>query len=371
MKKSRLVALVSVLALVAALFAGCGGSNNQTQTTGGQGSTTSAATKKIVLGVAIRSLTNPYQATVVDGAKMFAEYLKAQGVDAEVQTLECNGSDDKQINDIKALVAKTGKDLILYVDPNQAPDAAEIAQICEDAGVYWTCAWNKPDEIDPSQFPHWVNFQSPDDSISGYNIATAMFKKFKTPGKGKILAIQGMLANNAAVNRFKGLQKALSENTGVQLLDQQAGDWDPQKALSIAQTWLAKYQDIDGIWVANDDMAVAVVQALKAKGLNGKVQVVGVDGTGAAVDAIKAGDMTATVGSNGWAQGGWGLDWCWQAYTGKIDTQKEDQSLRMVNTKSILITTDTVKDYEASYITNAEKINFDDLNWFIDHPMGK
>lgn len=91
----------------------------------------------------------------------------------------------------------------------------------------------------------------------------------------------------------------MSEHTGVQMLDQQNGDWLPEKALSITQAWLTKYSDIQGIWCANDDMAVAVVQALKAKGLNGKVKVTGCDATGPALDAIKAGDMVATVSANG------------------------------------------------------------------------
>ena len=212
-------------------------------------------------------------------------------------------------------------------------------------------------------------FQSPDNIKSGHDIAIEMFKQFKTPNKGKILAIQGMLANTAAIDRFKGLKQALKETPGVELLADQDGEWNPQKALTIAETWLAKYKDIDGIWVANDGMAISVVQALKAKGLNGKVKVVGVDGIGDAVTAIKAGDMTATVGSNGWLQGGFGLAYAYAALKGDIDTKTMDQAKRMINTKATFISKDTVGQYEKDYITNKPVMNFKDLWSNIEHPM--
>jgi ribose transport system substrate-binding protein len=331
------------------------------------GALVSWADKKVYLGVAIRTLANPYHASVLDGAKMFAASLPAGSV--EVQALLCEGSDEKQINDIKAFVAAHGKDCVIYLDANQAPDAAEVARICEEAGVYWTSVWSMADGVTPPDYKYYVMHQSPDDQKSGYLISKELFATFKTPGKGKILAVQGMLANSAAINRFKGLQKALAEYPGVQLMDNQAGDWDPKKALTITETWLSKYKDLDGIWVANDGMAMAVIQALKAKGLNGKVKVVGVDGIDDAVNAIKAGDMAASVGSNPWLQGGFGLAYPYAAYKGKIDTKKMTAAERMFYTPGVLITGKTVADYEAKYVKSKPKFNYNDLKSAVESPM--
>lgn len=353
----KLLALGTAVLTAAIIPAACGGAS-QKQTKKGE---------KVYMGVALRSLSNPYHASVVDGAKMFADSLPAGT--AEVQALLCEGSDEKQINDIKALLAAHGKNTILYVDPNQAPDAAEVAEICEEAGVYWTSVWSMAEGVVPPDYKYYVMHQSPDDQKSGYLIALELFKTFKTPDQGKILAVQGMLAGTSAINRFKGLQKALAEKPGVKLLDNQAGDWDPKKALTITETWLSKYKDLDGIWVANDGMAMAVIQALKAKGLNGKVKVCGVDGIEDAVKAIKAGDMCATVGSNPWLQGGFGLAYAYAAYTGKLDVKGMKPEERMFFTPGVLINKDTVGDYEAKYVNGKPKFDYTDLKSCVESPM--
>ena len=370
-----LVMLISVMTL-----AGCGSSSSSSSDTSAtaavaaetaapatEAPATAVPAQKITIGVGIRSMSNPYEASLKEGAELFAKSLP-EGT-AEVQVLLCDGNDEKQINDVKAFVAKTGKNGILCAIPNQGPDAAEIAQICEDSGIYWTSIWNTVEGVYPTNYKYWVMHQTPDDSKSGYAISIEMFKKFKTPNKGKILAIQGMLSTDAAVNRFKGLQQALKENPDVKLLDQQSGDWNAQKALTIAETWLSKYSDIDGIWCANDDMAIAVIQALKAKGLNGKVQVVGVDGIADAVTAIKNGDMCATVSSDGLMQASYGVAYAYAALTGKIDTKTMDQAKRMINTKALLITKDNLAEYEKNYITSKPQFDFTNLDYIIEKTM--
>jgi ribose transport system substrate-binding protein len=288
---------------------------------------------------------------------------------AELQVMVCEGNDEKEISNIKSLVARGGKDTILFIDPNQAPNAAVVADICEEAGVYWTSCWSTAEGVYPGQYPHYAMFQSPDDSKSGYDIAIQLFNSFKTPGKGKILAIQGELANSAAINRFKGLQKALVENPGIELLDDQSGAWNPQKALTITESWLSKYKDIDGIWVANDGMALAVIQALKAKGLNGKVKVVGIDAIDDALTAIKDGDPVATVASNGWLQAGYGLAYAYAAYTGKIDPKTMGPEKNMIHTEGKLLTNANLADYENEFIKNKPVYDYNDLEGIILRPM--
>jgi ribose transport system substrate-binding protein len=361
MKKLKFLALLICPLMISATFLGC--SNKPAASSSGNGAMAVKDITHLLVAVDVRSLSNPYLVTVVDGAKMFAASLPASE-NAKVQVITNEGSDETEINNVKAVLAKGGKQTIMYVDANEAPDIATIAPLCEKAGVYWGSVWNVPDGYVPSlAFPHWVLHQSPNDQTTGYNTATEMFKDFPTPNTGKILAIQGLLANNPSINRFKGLQKALSEHTGVTLLDQQNGDWLPEKALSITQAWLTKYSDIQGIWCANDDMAVAVVQALKAKGLNGKVKVTGCDATDPALAAIKAGDMVATVSANGWMQGGYTEAYAYAALTGVINTATMDQTKRVINTKSVLITTSTLADYEAKYVTTPQKFDFTDLSF--------
>jgi ABC-type sugar transport system substrate-binding protein len=315
--------------------------------------------EKIYLGVAIRSLSNPYHVAVKEGAEKLAEDLKANGYDVEVNVLLCEGSDDRQVSDIKALIARGGKNTVFYVDPNNAPNSAVIADICDDAGVYWASVWNLADDTYPMDYKYWVCHNSPDDVQAGYDIAVALFRSFKTPGKGKVLAVEGMMANTASQSRVAGLKKALAEYPDVELLDQQPAEWDMKLALSTTETWLSKYSEIDGIWAADDTMALGVVTALQNAGKNGKIGVVGVAGTLEAVNAIKAGDMTATWDVNGRLQGYYDCAWPLAARLGVIDVAGLPVSDRMFLTAGSVVSASNVNSGGA-----AQKFDYRDLASF-------
>ena len=381
MKKVLLwLMVVTVVASMVAAFslAGCKTATTETAaavTTAAAAETTAAAAgKMLTVAVCIRSTASEYHMQYVAGAQLFVDTLP-KGT-AQVQILACEANDDKQINDVKALAAKSGKDTILYIDPNNAPNVTAIAQICEDNQIFWTDAWNSPEGIYPINkangtptYPHWALFESCDGVKQGYDIAIEMFKSFKTPNQGTILAIDGMLANNAAVDRAAGLQQALKENPGVKLLDEQPADWDTKKALALTETWLAKYPTVDGIWCACDDMAVGVVQALKAKGLNGKIKTTGVDGTSAGIAGVESGDIVCTIANNGWEQAGYGVAYAYAAYTGKIVPNDLPDGKRMFYTNGYLVTKDTLADYKATFITSHPKYDFTNLDFPIARPM--
>lgn len=323
--------------------------------------------KKLTVVVSMRSMNSEYHMQYVAGAQLFVDSLPPGT--AEVVALPCEANDDKQINDLKAQIASTGKDTILFIDANNAPNINAVADICEEAGIYWVDAWNVPEGMSPMDYEYWVHHQSCDGVKQGYDIAVEMFKNFDTPGEGKILAIQGMLANNAAIDRDTGLAQALDEYPGIELLDQQPADWDTKKALALTETWLAKYPDIDGIWCACDDMALGVVQALKAKGLNGKVKVTGVDGTSDAIAMVESGDIVCTIANNGFMQAGYGVAYAYNAYIGNIDPKTMPAEKRLFYTDGYLVSNDTLQDYKDNFVTNKPQYDFNDLDFIIARPM--
>lgn len=72
--------------------------------------------------------------------------------------------------------------------------------------------------------------------------------------------------------------------------------FDPAKAQAAMEQALTKLNDrVDGVLVANDGMAQAVVVALTARHLNGKVLVTGQDATDAGLQRILSGDQTMSV----------------------------------------------------------------------------
>jgi len=368
-------------AICVSSLAGCGSKPQETtapapdaateapaaETGGGDAEAPAASGDKLTVAVSIRSMSSEYHMQYVAGAQAFIDSLP-EGT-AELQVLPCESNDDKQINDIKALIASKGDNMILFVDPNNAPNITSIAELCEEAGVYWVSAWNTPEGINPMSYKYWVAHQACDGVQQGYDLAVNIFDRFEEPGKGKILVLEGMLANTANVERMEGLNKALEEYPDIEVLDDQAGDWDTKKALSITETWLAKYDDIDGIWCASDDMALGVVQALKAKGLDKQVLVTGNDGTTDAVNAVESGEITVTIANNGWLQGGYGVAYAYAAKTGKLDPSSMKPEERMFYTNGIVITGDNVADYKKEYVDSAPVYDYEDLSFPVARPM--
>lgn len=312
----------------------------------------------LYVGVSVRTFSNPYLVTIADGAQLFCDYLDTIGQKYEYEVMLNESSNDEQVNAISAFLAKSNGNAILFVDPNEAAIASTIADMVEEAGAYMGSTWNKPPEVKVSDYDHWVAHHTPDDVQMGYDIAVEMFSQFETPFEGKVVAIQGLLGNTTANNRYAGLLKALEEYPGIELVADETAGWMAPKALTIMETLLAADDDIDGVWCANDNMAMGVLQALEARDLLGKVKVVGINAIPTAIDAIKAGNMTATVDCDGWGQGAYTLAMCYDAWLGNLDVPSLPEGYRQFGTASILVTAENVEEYEEQYIINKPEMDF-------------
>ena len=141
----------------------------------------------------IRSLTNPYHATWNKGGAAFAK-----SVGADYVTLVTEGNSEKGIADIKAVLAKTGGNCVVNVDPNDSPDARPIVEACKAAGAYVVTQWNKPNDLHPWDFdPNYVAHISFSGVPYGKAMAEALFKAMG--GKGGIVALGGIQSNVPAI----------------------------------------------------------------------------------------------------------------------------------------------------------------------------
>ncbi|MFL5760023.1 MAG: sugar ABC transporter substrate-binding protein [Thermomicrobiales bacterium] len=124
-------------------------------------------------------------------------------------------------------------------------------------------------------------------ALGGEFIADAIDKS------GKVLNLQGDMANQTAQARNEGLHKALGEYPDIKVIDQSA-HWMEAEGLSITENILTSDPDIKAIFGANDPPALGAIQALKAANRS-DVVVVGFDGTKDGLQAIKDGTLAADV----------------------------------------------------------------------------
>jgi ribose transport system substrate-binding protein len=308
------------------------------------------------LVTSIRSLSNPYHAVWKRGAEAYA---KAVGL--EHVTLVSEGNSEKGIADIKAMLAKTGGNMVLNSDPNDTPDARPIVEASAKAGAYVVTQWNKPADLHPADFnPNYVAHIEFDGISSGSTIADILFKAIG--GSGGIIALGGLISTTAAIERRKGLDKALAAAPDIKLLDFQVANWKSTEAFEITQGLLTRFGDeIKGIWAANDDMGTGALEALRGEGLAGKVPVVGVDGIKSAVEGVRKGEFACTITSDPFWQGGMGLSIAYSAMMKKFDPAKEPPEHREFYGKAVLITKDNVEDYIKNNVASQPKLDWNDL----------
>ena len=130
-------------------------------------------------------------------------------------------------------------------------------------------------------------------------------------GKVQFVEFKGVANNPEAIARTQYSEETARE-LGVDLdmvTDIIVADWDNAKANEAMKATWSAHPEIELVFANNDDMALGVIAALNEQGYNtGKegdpsIAVIGVDATDGAIEAIKAGKMTATVKQDGDAMG--------------------------------------------------------------------
>jgi ribose transport system substrate-binding protein len=336
--KSRPAAVLLSLSLAAIALAGC-----SEEASGGDGAAASGTCDPadVKLVGQVRNESNPYEASWLDGGDTFAE-----SVDLTQERLTYDGDSTKQQDQISQILAGDTDCLVMNVLPNGDSDTTPIVEGADQAGAYLVTQWNKPADLNPTDYDTWLTHITYNGVESGQQIGDALAEAIG--GSGGIIALQGVLDTAAAKDRFAGLEASLAANPDVELLDQQAANFSRAEALEVTKTLLTKHgDDIKGIWAANDDMALGALEALQQAGRAGEVAVVGIDAVPDALTAIESGDMTATVSSDGPWQGAIGLAIGYCVATGELSVDDIADENRAFYAEQFLITADNVGEFQA------------------------
>lgn len=323
------------------------------------------APRKIYIGVSIIGLSDEYWAQEYYGAQMFADSLPEGS--AEVVLLS-NSTDEEQLSNITSFIAAHGEDSVVYVDPLSSAVTVSIAELCEENHVYCTIYAHLADGLYPKDYQYLTVHFTQDDENSGYLMAKTLFDAMG--GGGNVVELYGILGTDASEKRNAGLLRALEEYPDITLLDSQVANHSANEALTVTETLLATHGDeIDGIFTHSDQMAIGAIEALKKVGKDGEIFVTGVNGSSAALNAIKEGSMLATIQNNGYLVGGYGAAYSYYAAVGELDTLTMDQKQRMFYTKTEIVTIDNVDEQIAAFVDSTPTFDFTDLTWPIDAIM--
>jgi erythritol transport system substrate-binding protein len=224
---------------------------------------------------------NPYWKAEADTAQAEAKKL------GYTSTVDAHLNDaDKQNQFIDGAISKKVKAIIL--DPAGADESVGAVQKATDAGipVFLVNAEISKQGIAKSQIVS--------NNAQGATLGAQEWAK-ATGGKGTYVELFGNPTDNNAKVRSDGYAEVLSQFPDLKLVQKETANWDRAEGKVKMEIMLSAHPDIIGVIAGNDEMALGAIQALKDANKLDKVKVLGFDGNQDAVDAVKSGEMVATV----------------------------------------------------------------------------
>ena len=317
------------------------------------------AAENPALAWSYRDRASAYWNAVVSGGENFVESLGK--TKADMTSLINEGSSEKSLADIKAFLAKNSGNCAIACDANDSPNARPVVEAVKASGGYISTIWNKTDDLHPWDIgDNYVSHMTWSDEKPAEETARLLFAAMG--GKGGVVHLGGIPANNPAVERLNGLKNALKDFPEIELLDAQPADWDTTKAAELMASFITRYGDkITGVHCANDNIAYGVMEALKAEGLEGTIPIVAYDGNPEAVQMVMDGTLLATVFTNPYWGGGISLALAYHAAIGTFKPSEEPHEHREFYGPTVMVTKDDAAAFKAKYIDSTPTYDWNDF----------
>ncbi len=245
--------------------------------------------KQLVFGY-IMPGSDPWYAYARDGFLLAAE---KRGV--KVIVLNSDYDQQKELANIEDLITKRVDGINLF---SFNPDGAQIAaQKCNAAGIPLTVEMSHiaegPGKVVCDIEFDWVRL--------GEMIAEYIAEHY--PGE-KVLEITGLIGQGPIDMLLNGLTNKMRELGKNELIGIHPADYNREKAMNVMQNMLQSGQEFTVVHVSNEDMAMGVLQVLKDAGkLNNPIKVISNNGSPEGLEAIKNGELQATVSTSPGVEG--------------------------------------------------------------------
>lgn len=163
------------------------------------------------------------------------------------------------------------------------------------------------------------------------------------PEGTKIWYLNQTEGDQQGMDRKQGMLDALKDGgrDDVEIVAEEYVNAMMDLGVNVMENWLQAYDHIDCVVGAADPGVIGAIQAAKSANRMDDTIWVGFDGQDIALDAIKAGEMSATVFQNAEAQAKAFVDLCVEIRDGADPTTMED-----VNIPFEMITADNVDNYK-------------------------
>ena len=175
----------------------------------------------------------------------------------------------------------------------------------------------------------YVSFVATDNYAGGQMAAKRLGELLH--GKGKIAMIATMPGGASTLERERGFEETLAKDfPEMKVVAKQFGMSDYAKSLAVSEDILTANQNLDGMFASNESSAVGAVQAIKARGLGGKLPLVGFDSSQPLLDALKNGIVDSLVVQDPYKMGYESVKSLADLWAGRTPPKRIDSGARLV-----------------------------------------
>jgi ribose transport system substrate-binding protein len=219
---------------------------------------------KYLVGFSQANLGEPWRvamnAEVAERAKDFP--------DLEIVYADAQQDNAKQVADVENFLRQ--KIDLLIISPNEAKPLTAVVKRAFDAKVPVVVLDR---EIEGDSYTTFIGADNHAIGRAAGEYAAELLVRVV-----RIVEIKGLPGSTPARDRSAGFREAIAPHSGMRIVHDPVANWLREEAMSQMEAALAANPRIDLVYAHNDPMAIGAYLAARAKGRDGEMKFIGIDG---------------------------------------------------------------------------------------------
>ncbi|MCR8968454.1 ribose ABC transporter substrate-binding protein RbsB [Facklamia sp. 7083-14-GEN3] len=237
-----------------------------------------AADEEYTIGLALSTTNNPFFVDLQEGVE---EAAKEMG--ASVQVVDAQDDATTQLNGLDDLITQ-GVDILL-INPVDSDAIVPAIKNANEANIPVIT-------IDRNAEDGEVISLVASNNVEGGKMA-ADFIIEKVGEDAQVIQLEGVPGASATNERGQGFEEGAKDK--LDIVASQSANFNRSEGLTVMENLLQAHPDVKAVFAQNDEMALGAIEAIKAAGLEEDILVVGFDGNDDGLEAVKEGELAATI----------------------------------------------------------------------------
>ncbi len=176
----------------------------------------------------------------------------------------------------------------IVLSPTERMALAGVVERAADLGIPVTILDSKV------ATERYVSFVATDNHAAGLSGARRVSELLG--GVGRVAVIRDVPGASSIGERERAFESALREDyAGLEIVAEQYAMADRARALAVAETMLTAHPELDGFFCSGEETTLGAARALRARGLAGKVKLVGFDASPGLQQGLRDGVIDALL----------------------------------------------------------------------------